>query len=198
MRHSSIRVLIPACLIMLSTCGCHRRAPQEEPTPRAPEATDLPLPEWAPANPSPEFLRAAKVLKPLPLEMLKSLGGQRQVPELVLRRYVGIWPAAYEFFGTLTDEQIKHFRNTGEVRIRMGDLTEEQRKAFDHFIEARNRALEGDLLVSFYKAGATKDLSNVEVGFLDEGGHIVSLRWWVLNQQDPAKSWTGGDHFAML
>jgi hypothetical protein len=183
---------IAVIAVALGLSGCGRRAGVE------PGAVSLPLPEWAPENPSPEFLRAARVLKPLPLEMLKSLGGRAQVPDLVLKRYVGIWPAAYEFFGTLTDDQIERFRTTGRIRIRVGDLTEEQRKAFDRFITARDRALEGDLLVSFYKAGAAKDLSNVEAGFLDESGHIVSVRWWILNQQDPAKSWTGGDVFAML
>jgi hypothetical protein len=185
-------------VVAFAIAGCGQRTAHKPPASAFPRRAQVPLPEWAPKNPSPEFLRAAKVLKPLPLEMLKSLGGQRQVPDLALKRYVGIWPAAYEFFGTLTDDQIERFRTTRRIRIRVGDLTKEQRKAFDRFITARDRALEGDLLVSFYKAGATKDLSNVEVGFLDEGGHIVSVRWWILNQQDPAKSQTAGDVFAML
>jgi len=157
------------------------------------------LPEWAPKNPSKEFLRAAKVLKPIPQEA---------------QAYSPLYPALYEFFGTLTDEQIATFLKRKQVSTPVADtseklrsfakehwgarevdgklvyytheitlpfkaLTARQRKLFDKVIEAWREDTTGhaggDLLVFLYKMGAKKDLSNVKVRFSALGGHAVNF-----------------------
>ncbi len=52
------------------------------------------LPSWAPKRPSKEFLRAAKVLKPIPEEA---------------QTYTPIYVPAWELFGSLTDQQVRQF-----------------------------------------------------------------------------------------
>lgn len=122
------------------------------------------LPEWAPKSPSPEFIRAAKYLSPLPPE---NAGYHASGP---------LDAAAWELFGTLTDEQIKDFMTVkqdkcetkalsestvsflkercggyedGEyvitkkrdIRIPIKSLTEPQRQALDRYVRL-NREIE--------------------------------------------------------
>jgi hypothetical protein len=176
----------------LAFVGCGRPAPQEVPPAPAPTQTaDVLLPEWAPENPSPEFLRAARVLKPFPLEPLPAEA--ETVPGLtdLHARIHSTWPAAYEFFGALTDDQIEHFLSTNEIRIPVKSLTAEQRAALDNWFGVYREAMEGaatdlpvprDYLVQLYRHGAAEDLSNVDVGFstaASEGGHMAHIWFWV-------------------
>ncbi len=147
-----------------------------------------PLPEWAPENPSPEFVRAARVLKPLPDEMLQGMAGQSASGSALLQRYRGTMPSSYEFFGALDDRQIERFSTTKEIRIPVKSLTARQRAALDHWFESWRTTMKGtgsgfeDYLLILYKMGAEEDLSNVDVGFTAKGagqGHMVHIWFWV-------------------
>jgi hypothetical protein len=172
-------------------CG-HRAAP---PAPRAKPAAKegVPLPDWAPKHPSPEFLRATRVLKPLPEEMLLEFAGRSGGGPALLERFRRTMPASYELFGALDDRQMEHLRTTHEVRLPVKSLTAKQRAALDHWFETWRVAMEGaapdleDYLTLIYKRGGKEDLSNVDVGFTSvklEGGrivagHIVQVYFWI-------------------
>jgi hypothetical protein len=195
--------LLLLCGALILTAGCGRQAVDTPSSDAGMETAEVPLPEWAPENPSPEFLRAARVLKPLPEDV-------RPYSPLVL--------ASYELFGTLTDEQIAAFQerrqsrlplnqtseevrdlfkkkygaeevgrvlvyDSHEVAIPVPSLTPAQRKAFDRVAEAWRETFAGrpdraDLVVQLYEIGARKDLSNVHVTF-DARGHAVGLSFQV-------------------
>jgi hypothetical protein len=169
------------------------------------QVTDVDLPEWTPEDPSPEFLRAAKVLNPLPEE-----AGGSGFPLTI---------AFYEMFGALTDEQIATFLerkqaevpadatddtralfketygasevggelvySRNKVSVPLKSLTPAQRKAFEKVQAVWSEALKAedkeDLLVKLYKIGAKEDLSNVDASFR-AAGHRVSLKLTVMSQ----------------
>ncbi|UCC69063.1 MAG: hypothetical protein JSV79_03860, partial [Armatimonadota bacterium] len=118
--------------------GCGQPQAQQGPAERPAQTADVPLPDWAPKNPSPEFLRALSVLKPIPLEELTRGGGSGPAAEAQALRHRLMWPAAYEFFGTLSDEQIQRFLSSREeekkILIPMQSLTPKQRRAFDTWV----------------------------------------------------------------
>jgi hypothetical protein len=160
------------------------------------ESLDLPpLPEWAPENPSPEFLRAARILQEIPMERDRQEAGGDPAAEALLGRYRRMWPSAYEFFGTLNDEQLERFLARKTVRIPVKSLTTRQRLALDRWFEALREAMRGgspeheDHLIMLYKMGARNDLANVDVGFstMPEKGptsatertHRVHVWFWV-------------------
>ena len=190
MRGSAMGVLA-AVLVAFCMAGCGRRA-APPPKPAA-QKSAVPLPEWAPKNPSPEFLRAARVLKPLPDELLQGFAGKGAEGMALLRRYRGTMPASYELFGTLDDRQIERLRTTKEIRIPSKSLTAKQRAALDHWFENWRAVMKGtgpefeDYLLLIYKRGGKEDLSNVDVGFTaisQEGGHVVpghvvQIYFWV-------------------
>lgn len=184
--------VLVAVLTVFCAAGCGRKSPPQQSKPAA-QKSAVPLPEWAPKNPSPEFLRAAKALKPMPDELLRGIVGESAEGEALLQRYRGTMPASYEFFGTLDDRQIERLRTTHEIRIPAKALTPKQRAALNHWFEDWRAAMKGmrpeleDFLVSIYKIGGKEDLSNVDVGFTavsKEGGHIVAghlvqIYFWV-------------------
>jgi len=163
------------------------------------------LPDWAPKHPSLEFLRAARVLKPTPLDVMKSSGATDTENAVRVKGAIILWIAAYEFFGTLKDEQIAQFlqirqmvlppgapgRPSQHVRgnqivIPVKQLTGRQRAALDRYFEASREAFKGqrsdDCLLVLYKMGAKRDLSNVRVGFDTAqagAGHDVSVIFYV-------------------
>ena len=157
------------------------------------------LPAWAPKHPSREFLRAAKVLKPVPEEA---------------QPYSPVYVPAWELFGSLTDQQVKQLltlqqhsqplagmaasrqkylqeksqaRQVGDkmvwyeggAEVSAKSFTPRQRAIFASLVKAWGKAnpggLDEDLLVFLYKARAKRDLSNVWVGFSVLGGHAVKL-----------------------
>jgi hypothetical protein len=172
---------------------------QAKPAPK-PQPAKVVLPSWAPKKPSKEFLRAAKVLKPIPEEV---------------QPYDPLYVPAWELFGSLTDAQMATFAkvqqhvvstpSTDEERQRLKErmdvreeggkfvyythevlvlypaLTPAQRRAFDRVAKAWPHPQKGrtDLLVQLYKLGAKKDLSNLEVGFTAIGAHGVKLEFRV-------------------
>jgi hypothetical protein len=174
-----------ACL--LPGCGKGEKAGAKAPALRTAAAPrgDIPLPEWAPENPSPEFMRAARVLKPLPEEMLKRPGAPPGIAA-ALQRSRDTIAASYEFFGTLDDRQIERFRATKEIRIPSRSLTPRQRAVLDHWFENWRTVMKGtglkaeDYRVFIYKMGGKEDMSNVDVGFrATSGGHMVHIHFWV-------------------
>ena len=187
----ALRLGIVVCVLAVAAVSCGRKSPALSPGTGAGKVTkaDVPLPEWAPENPSPEFLRAAKVLKPIPPEMLGAFG-ERAGPavQATLARFRRTWTAGYEFFGAMTDEQIDRFVSTKEVRIPVRSLTAKQRAALDNYLNVWREAMSGtglgadDLLVILYKDGAREDLSNVGVGFVwggTEQDPSVNLQFWI-------------------
>jgi hypothetical protein len=180
--------VIGAVVVLLTLAGCsHRAAP---PAPKAKPAVkqSVPLPDWAPEYPSPEFLRAARVLKPLPREVSQqqnsNIGpGLSEALKARMERILN--PASYQLFGSMSDEQIKRFLATKEIRLPVRTMTKAQRAAFDEWFAAAAEAGKGgppeyaDLRVYLYKLGAKEDLSNVEAGFVAIEGHAVHIWFWV-------------------
>jgi hypothetical protein len=165
------------------------KAPKKPAAPAKP-----PLPEWAPKNPSPEFLRAAKVLKPEPLESLKQAGRPDAENAARIRGMIIKWRSAWDFFGTLSDAQIARFLRAKPkyLTIPVKQLTKKQRAALDRFFEAWREFRKGhledaDCLLMLYKEGAKRDLSNVRVGFdagrYKGGGHFVHLCFYLMNRE---------------
>jgi hypothetical protein len=121
--------------------------------------------EWMPSNPSPAFLRAAEVLRPVALDP----------PDA---RYAATYPAAYEFFGSFSDEQIEQFvagkpgGETKELLLPVASLSPEQRRAFDAWTKAWGKAQGQDYLAMLSASGADPDLSNVRVGFVASDGTV--------------------------
>jgi hypothetical protein len=166
----------------VACCGCGRRAANPPARPAAQKAT-VPLPDWAPKNPSPEFMRAWKVLKPTPDDAFAQFAGGDPANLMLAKKASETWAAAYEFFGTLTDEQMRRFFSTKEIRIPIRSLTPAQRAALDNWFERWRVVMKGngtlpeDWLVLLYKMGARQDLSNVEVGFTakNEGRRVHTM-----------------------
>ena len=190
---------VVVAIAAIALCGCGRRAAAPAPKATSARTGKVVMPEWAPKHPSPAFLRAARVLRPIPEDLMQSAAEANRMSQALLKRYEQWWPAGYEFFGTLTDQQVDRVRKTGLLRLHARDLTAEQRRAFEAFMEAHDRALAGpehpEYLVMLYKFGAKKDLSNVDVGFGTDA-RVLLVRTWVM--QGGGKSITTGDALATL
>ncbi len=168
--------------VAVAALGCGK-SQKPTTTPAGPEARVL-LPKWAPENPSPEFLRAARVFRTWVDEPAitdeADLAG-RALDSRFRRALVPAW----EFFGSLSDEQIERFRSTRDLRIGVKDLTDKQRAALYRFFDVWRKEFKGvssvntefgeDWLVELYKLGAKEDLSNVEVQFLVRGRGRVAM-----------------------
>jgi hypothetical protein len=184
--------VVGAVAVLLTSAGCgHRAAP---PAPKAEPAAkqSVPLPDWAPKHPSPEFLRALRVLKPVPEEEFTKAFGDSVTATAQADRARILRPAAYEFFGSLNDEQVQRFlkdwdskRQKRRILIPVKSMTPKQRAAFDAYVRAWAKAFagqpDGDYLVLLYKSGAKQDLSNVRVGFVASGGHAVHVLFCIPN-----------------
>lgn len=96
----------------LAFAGCEKADRAAETTPAK---TATPLPEWAPENPSPEFLRAAKVLTPIPTE---GDGMENEILDKVLtEKWERVSVPAWEFFGTLSDEQVNRLFTSKPINV---------------------------------------------------------------------------------
>jgi hypothetical protein len=146
------------------------------------------LPSWAPDDPSPEFLRAWAVLKPTPEDEFGRFAEGDPARLALARRASRTWAAAYEFFGTLSDEQMERLFSTRRIRMPVKSLTDKQRAALDNWLSAWRAAWRGnpsssipeDFLVGLFKMGAREDLSNVDVGFNAQNeGRRVHVIFWV-------------------
>jgi len=171
----SAHCVLPVVGVLLLVVGCGHRAPHETSPVEAAKTADVPLPEWAPPNPSPEFMRAARVIKPWPTEI--TIAGESDLAAKAFNaRFRRCLVPAWEFFGSLTDDQIGRFRATRDLRIQVKDLTDKQRAALYRVFDTWREQMKGvpdrpeawgtDWLVELYKAGAKEDLSNVEIQFV--------------------------------
>ncbi|NIM07266.1 MAG: hypothetical protein GTN69_08660 [Armatimonadetes bacterium] len=154
--------------VLLFTAGCGEKG-----TSGGGDSVDRArLPDFAPENPSPEFLRAASVLKPMAAE--PSGGGGDLERAAMAGRLNRVMPAAWELFGTLSDEQIEKMIDTNEVSIPATQLTDKQWDALNHFFDVWHQTYKGvspledwseDVVVDLYKLGAREDLSNIVIAF---------------------------------
>jgi hypothetical protein len=177
-----------AVALAVACIGCGKRQSAQSPASTA--TSSIPLPEWAPKNPSAEFLRAAAVLNvPPTLEEMRGVAKSEMEAQANVARLTSYYTLAYELFGSLTDEQIRQFETAWEVRIPVKSASKKQRAALEKWFNGKAKgAFTGDFdpLVILYKHGAKEDLSNVEFGF-DHGGippgsatvYSVTLCWWV-------------------
>jgi hypothetical protein len=189
------RTLIPL-LALLFAPGCARHAAAPKPAARSVVVTkaDTPLPSWAPANPSPEFLRAARVLReigsnvpPLPdaPQPQEDLAG-RAFSTHYHRTLVPTW----ELFGTLDDKQAHQLISTKQVRLPVKSFTKKQRDLLERYFELWRREMKDlperetewgkDWLVDLYKGGAREDFSNVLLTFQVRAGHRVAMILYVV------------------
>jgi len=184
--------------LLLLAGGCAPKA-QQTTRPKNVSRQDQ-IPSWAPEHPSPEFLRAAKLLKAIPPEA-----------QPYSAEYVPCW----ELFGSLTDKQLAElmtwkyeFRSTRQISeellgilVRNGQsrvegdrvviahrfvsvpiksFSRRQRQLLDKYIAVyagyNQPAGKHDLLVDLYHAGAKQDLSNVDLYF-NGHGHLVSFNF---------------------
>jgi len=186
-------IMLTALMTLSLALGCGRKA-ATPPAPPAAQTPNVPLPEWAPMNPSPEFLRAAKVLKPIPPELLARIGETSPSAGVAVSRYSMTLIPAYEFFGTLSDEQVERFLSSDDkkILIPVKSLTARQRAALDTWFDTYQKVNEGtmppdikwaeDYRVVLYKTGAKRDLSNVRVGFIAKAGHAVHILFCITRQ----------------
>ncbi len=183
-RGSWLIALLLLAVFPLAGCG---RSTARTTTPRASKAvTSIPLPEWAPKSPSPEFLRAARVLRPMPDEVSVAQDRGDMVGRAWSEKYHRTFVAAWEFFGSLTDQQIERFVATKRLRLLVKDLTPQQRAALYHHFDVWRETMRGvpadyqdqfgeDWLVELYRLGAKQDLSNVEITFEVRSSHRVAI-----------------------
>ncbi|UCC67670.1 MAG: hypothetical protein JSV79_11195 [Armatimonadota bacterium] len=125
------------------------------------------------------------MLKPLPPEFSQQRTGGDLARKALSERYRRTLPAAWEFFGTLTDEQIERFLSAKSVRLRFVDLSGRQRAALLRYFDVFRESMRGlspeeqeyreDPLVELYKLGAKEDLSNVEIEVLVRASGIVAM-----------------------
>ena len=190
------RIAWLSVLLMLAF-GCSHRAPQPPAAPVPAPKTSIPLPDWAPETPSPEFLRAAKVLRGVPMDAV----GRGDMPEQSWRALLGymrqINPTLWQLFGSLTDAQIETFLTAKQISISVRDLTPVQTAALSAVLDAnKGKEIEmsgvslPDFRTLLYKMGAKQDLSNVTVGFTVEGANTLSFNAHVQGVKEPLK-WTG-------
>jgi hypothetical protein len=197
MCNRSLHLLVPAVVTLLVAPGCGQRAAQEKPTKTPTETATVPLPEWAPEDPSPEFLRAAKLLRAVPMGAV----GRGDMPEQSWRALLGymkqVNPTLWDLFGSLSDAQIESFLAAKRIAIAVRDLTPGQMAALDAVLDA-NKGDEMDVSgvtvpdfrTMLYKMGAVEDLSNVTIGFTIEGANTLSFNARVQGVKDPLQ-WTG-------
>jgi thiol-disulfide isomerase/thioredoxin len=167
-------------VIALACAGCGGTAQPEAPDSRS----EVALPDWAPEEPSVALLRAAAAVRPIPTEGLRELGMDEEWTEGVLTR---LWPACYEFLGSMSDEQIETLTAREELRMPYSSLTSAQKAAFERWMEAAasvdsavQRYHGGDYRAFLSDRAVEEDLSNLDVGFGIHDGGVVGVYLWIL------------------
>lgn len=172
-----------ATVVVAVVAGCGGKAKQESAQVKLPPG--VVLPEWAPKNPSPEFIRAATVLKPMPADTSPGAQGGGLSAGAFEQRFHRALPAAWEFFGALSDEQIQGLRSTKSLHLGVAELAQPQRAAMDRFFATWRSAMQGlpadperytlDYVADLHRLGAAQDLSNVDIELAVRGSGIVAM-----------------------
>jgi hypothetical protein len=192
-QNRKIDLLLAAGLTICLFGGCGPKGEQDS-SKRTPHSSEIAqaskitgysaLPFWAPEHPSKAFLRAAKVLRPIPLEAY--IKWQEAYPingSLFIRCAYTLEPV-YDLFGLLTDKQIQQFISSKKIRLPVKTLNTAQHKVLNDFFEIFRKTMENeptvddDCLVVLYKDGAREDLSNVDLGFVHDGAK-VNFQFWI-------------------
>jgi hypothetical protein len=184
--------------VLLCIPGCIHRDTEAVTPPPSPPPADVFLPAWAPENPSPEFLRAARVIEPQP-EEFRPTADESELTRLALQqRYRRTLVPAWELFGTLSDHQIDQLIHAKSIDLRYVDLTEKQRSTLLRYFDAHRDAFAGlsaeehgygeDPLVELYKAGAAEGLSNVEIEFATRRASGIVVMWVWVRQADGTRA----------
>jgi hypothetical protein len=184
-------------LLLLGVCaGCGKKsAPAQTRNLPAYVFTDQKV-WWMPQKPSPEFLRAAKVIKkplfddPGKLVSLQEKAGNERFRQILV--------PAWELFGTLSDAQIKHLlnlphtrkRDDSQLRLPYRKMTTKQQAALRHYFDVYNATFKGhgdtewpeDALVALYKCGAREDLSNLVVAYKIRGSGRLAMYMYVIQR----------------
>jgi hypothetical protein len=183
--------------LLAAGCSTQSRPPDtaaEPPRPEHGEAAGLPhLPDWAPEEPSPELVRAAKVLRPLPSDAHVAVENAAEHAAQIALIRDHFYPRTWELFGSLSDAQIEELVLYREVSVPVAEMTGRQMTVFRRLLDDwRDLTIQGqqcDLEVMLYKAGAREDLSNVAVGFVtsrrEEATHMVLLIGEVRHEGGP-------------
>ena len=101
---STAWVLALAVLVGVGGLGVAMAADEAAPSEKPPEATVMP--EWAPDDPSDEFLLGLRALAVLPSEqVLGAAEGNDELIAFLKQMMETVWPPAFELFGSLTEEE---------------------------------------------------------------------------------------------
>jgi hypothetical protein len=182
-----------ALVLLLGGVGGVTTAVAEEAAPEAsaeeaPEATVLP--EWAPADPSDEFLRGLRALLVVPTEQVLAPAGDNEELATYLKKMMNtLWPPAFELFGSLSEEEMATFFAEEELRLPVPSLPAEQQTVLDRWLAAADTVIarapvgsdvppKGGYMALMKEEGAEEDLSNVDVGFGSKNG-MVGVYFWI-------------------
>jgi hypothetical protein len=129
-------LIVSVIVTSIMLCGYSVQSATTAPKPNVGKTSDLVLPSWTPKHPSPEFLRAAKIIRPVPDEILQQFAkelapGNKTLPA-AMQRYAATFPAAYEFIGSLSDTQLAMFMKPRQLVMQIPKKIskEEAAKAF--------------------------------------------------------------------
>ena len=173
-------------------CGLPAALAAEEQVPKETAAASA-LPEWAPEDPSKEFLRGVEALGSIPREEVLPEGAGAEAEAFLTAMMEILWPRSFELFGSLTDEQAEKFLAEREIRLPIPSLPPSQKAALDTWVKAADEVIagapeairpadetlaKGGYLALLREVGAAADLSNVDVGFGQRGG-VVGVYFWI-------------------
>jgi hypothetical protein len=179
-KHCFVSIIL--ILILCVCAGCNNHSTQSATNTKLPAGVVLPA--WAPANPSPQFIRAATTLKPIPDD------AQGPNPDQALHAKLDqVRIPAWEFFGTLSDQEVSNLKANKELKLPFGTMNSEQQAAFNHFLDVwqnimkdwpSNVGLKRDLRIALAGKGAKQDLSNVLCKLVVRDSGIVAMMLYVI------------------
>jgi hypothetical protein len=191
-QNRKIDLLLAAGLTICLFGGCGPKGEQDS-SQRTPHSSEIAqaskitgysaLPFWAPEHPSKAFLRAAKVLRPIPVESYIRRQEADPINGSLFIKCAYTLEPIYELFGLLTDKQIQQFILSKKIRLPVKTLNTAQHKVLNDFFEVFRKTMENeptiddDCLVMLYKKGAQEDLSNVDLGFVHDGINVYFQFW---------------------
>jgi len=178
--------------VVSASCGMPAALAAEEEVTEDPSEVAA-LPEWAPEEPSEEFLRAVQVLGFIPRQEVLPEGADAEMAAFLTAMTEILWPRSFEFFGSLSDEQVQKFLAEQEIRLPIPLLPSSQKTALDRWLAAADELImrapeaarpvdqtlaKGGYLAVLQEQGAQEDLSNVDVGFKARRG-VVGVYFWI-------------------